>query len=123
MATDEVSKEGKMVEYSQQPSQDTNVQATGSMKTKAIEGESSQYYMTPSRSDKGKDVVEHTLSSSRAKSSEQHISRWIWKEIIGSTKPQFCASKDDICDIAEILNKLKSPHEVVPFMFVNTIQN
>ena len=42
MATDEVSKEGQMVEYSQQPSQDIEVQATRSTETEAIEGESSQ---------------------------------------------------------------------------------
>ena len=41
-----------------------------------------------------------------------------------STKPQFHASEDDICDIAEILNKIESPlDEVVPFAFVTTIQN
>ena len=39
-------------------------------------------------------------------------------------KHQFCASKDDICDIAEILNKLESPlHDATPFVFVTTIRN
>ena len=42
MVTNEVSKDGKIVEYSQTPSQDTEVQATGSMQTEAIKGESSQ---------------------------------------------------------------------------------
>ena len=42
MVTNEVLKEGQMVEYSQPPSQDTKVQATGSTETEAIEGESSQ---------------------------------------------------------------------------------
>ena len=41
-ATNEASKEGQIVEYAQQPSQDIEEQATGSTKTKAIEGESSQ---------------------------------------------------------------------------------
>ena len=41
MVTDEVLKEGQMVEYSQPPSQDTKVQAIGSIETEAIEGESS----------------------------------------------------------------------------------
>ena len=41
-----------------------------------------------------------------------------------STKPQFCALEDDICDIVEILNKPKSPsHEAVPLAFVTTTQN
>ena len=52
-----------MVEYSQAPSHDIEVQATGSTETKAIEGESSQQETTPSKSDKGKKVVEHTPSS------------------------------------------------------------
>ena len=42
MVIHEVSNEGKMVEYSQKPSQDTEVQAIGSMEIEAIEGESSQ---------------------------------------------------------------------------------
>ena len=41
MPTDEVSKERQMVEYSQPPSQDIEVQAIGSIETEAIEGESS----------------------------------------------------------------------------------
>ena len=41
-----------------------------------------------------------------------------------TTKPHFHASKDDICDIAEILNKPESPlHEATPFAFVTTIWN
>ena len=41
-----------------------------------------------------------------------------------STKRQFCASEDDLCDIAEILNKPESPlHEVVPFVFITTTWN
>ena len=123
IATNEVSKEGQMVEYSQPSSQDTEVQATGSTEIEAIERESSQQETTPRKSDKGKEVVEHTPSSSRARSTEKHISRWFRKEIMRSTKPQFCASKDDICDIEEILNKLESPlYEVVPFSFVTTIR-
>ena len=74
------------------------------------------------KSDKGKEVVEHTPSSSRAKSTKKKISRWILKEIMRSTKPQFRVSEDDICDIAEILKKPESPsHEVVPLAFVTTI--
>ena len=78
--------------------------------------------MIPSKSDKWKEVVEHTPSSSRAKFIEKHIPRWIQKEIMRSNKPQFCASKDFLCDIVELLNKLESPsHEVAPLAFVNTI--
>ena len=41
-----------------------------------------------------------------------------------STKPQFHALEDDICDIAEFLNKIESPsHEVVPLAFVTIIRN
>ena len=41
-----------------------------------------------------------------------------------SANPQFCTSKDDICDIAEILNKLESPlHDATLFVFATTIQN
>ena len=71
-----MSKEGQIVEYAQQPSQDAEEQATGSIETKATERESSQHETTPSKSDKGKEVVEHTPSSSRAKVIEKHISRW-----------------------------------------------
>ena len=42
MEIDEVSKEGKIVEYSQPPSQDTKVQAARSIETETIEGEPSQ---------------------------------------------------------------------------------
>ena len=42
MATDEGSKEGKMVEYSQPSSQDTEVQAIGSTKLETTEEESLQ---------------------------------------------------------------------------------
>ena len=77
MATDEVSKEGQMVEYSQPPSQDTEVQATRSMETKAIEREFLEKETTPSKSDKGKEVFENNPSSSRARSIEKHILRWI----------------------------------------------
>ena len=124
MAIDEGSKEEKIVEYSQPPSQDTEVQAIGSMETASIEGESSQQEMTPSKSDKGKGVVQHTPSSSRAKSMEKHILSWIQKEIMRMKKPQFHASEDDICDIVEILNKLESPsHEEAPLEFFTTIWN
>ena len=64
MATDEVSKEGKMVEYSQPASQDTKVKTTRSTEMETIEGEPSQRERTPRRSDKGKEVAEHTPSSS-----------------------------------------------------------
>ena len=78
--------------------------------------------MTPSKSDKGKEVVEHTPSSLRAKSVEKYILRWIRKEIMRSTKSRFHALEDDICDIAEILNKPESPsHEAAPLAFVTTI--
>lgn len=60
MVTDEVSKEGHMVEYSQPPSQDTKVQAIGSTKIEATQEEPSQMETTLRRSDKGKEVVEHT---------------------------------------------------------------
>jgi hypothetical protein len=41
-----------------------------------------------------------------------------------SAKHQFHASEDDICDIAEILNKPDSPlHDATPFAFVTTIWN
>ena len=42
MAIDEALKEGQMVEYSQPPSQDTEVQATRSTETEAKEGDPSQ---------------------------------------------------------------------------------
>ena len=77
MATDEVSKEGQMVEYSKPSSQDIEVQAIGSLENKAIEEESSQQDITPRKSDKVKEVFEHTPSSSRAISIEKHILRWI----------------------------------------------
>ena len=39
-------------------------------------------------------------------------------------KPQFHALEDDICDIAELLNKPESPsHEVAPLAFITTILN
>ena len=57
MMTDEMSKEGQMVEYSQPPSQDTEVQATRSTKTETIEGEPSQQETTLRRSNKGKEVA------------------------------------------------------------------
>ena len=80
--------------------------------------------MTLSKSYKGKEVVEHTPSSSRAKVIEKHILRWFQKEIMRSAKPQFYALEDDICDIAEILNKPQSPlHDARPFAFVTTIRN
>ena len=80
--------------------------------------------MTQRKSDKCNEVVKHTPSSSRVKSTKKHILRWIQKEIIRSTKPQFCASEDDICDIVEILKKPKSPsHDPIPLAFVTTIQN
>ena len=41
-----------------------------------------------------------------------------------TTKPQFHASEDAICDIGEILNKPDSPlHDAMPFSFVTTIWN
>ena len=44
-------------------------------------------------------------------------------EIMRTAKPQLCAFEDDICDIAEILNKLESPsHEAVSLVFVTSIQ-
>ena len=64
-----------MVEYVQQPSQDVEDQTTGSTKTNTTEEESLQKE-TLSKSDKGKEVVEHTPSSSRAKVVEKHILRW-----------------------------------------------
>lgn len=124
MATDEVSEERHMVEYSQSPSQDTKVQATGSTKTEAIEEEPSLREITPRRGNKEKEVAEHTPSSSRVRSSVGRIPRWIGKEIMRSTKPQFYVSEEDICDIAKILNKPESPsHEAAPLSFVTTIRN
>lgn len=76
------------------------------------------------RSNKGKEVMEHTPSSSRVRSSVGCIPKWIRKEIMRSTKPEFHASEEDICDIAKILNKPKSPsHEAAPLEFFTTIQN
>ena len=50
--------------------------------------------------------------------------RWFRKEITRSAKHQFSASKDDICDIVEILSQPESPlHDTVPFVFVTTIRN
>ena len=41
-----------------------------------------------------------------------------------SAKHQFRALEDDMCDIAEILNKPDSPlHDATPFAFITTIQN
>ena len=60
--TDEVSKEGQKVEFSQSPSQDTEVQAIGSSEIEKIEGEHSQIETTLRRSNKGKEVAEHTPS-------------------------------------------------------------
>ena len=72
METNEVLKEGKKVEYSQSPSQDTKVQATGSTKIEAIEEESSEREeSTPRMSDKGKEVAEHNPLSSRGRSSTE----------------------------------------------------
>ena len=120
-AIEEASKEAQVVKYVQQPSQDVEDQTTGSIETNTIEKESLQYE-TLSKCDKGKEVVKHTPSSSRAKVVEKHIPRWYWKEIMRSNKHQFHASEDDICDIVEILNKLDSPlHDAMPFMFVTTI--
>lgn len=76
------------------------------------------------KSDEGKEVFEHTPSSSRTKLLERHIPRWFWKEIIRSAKHQFHALEDDICDIAKILNKPKSPlNDATPFTFITTIWN
>lgn len=69
MEINEVSKEGKMVEYSQSDSQDTKVQTTGSKKIETIEGEPSQRERTPGSSDEGKEVDEHTTSPSRGRPS------------------------------------------------------
>ena len=77
MVINEVSKEGQIVEYSQPPSQDTEVQVAGSTETETTEEDPAQEETTSRRSDKGKEVVEHTPSSSTAKSSEKHILRWI----------------------------------------------
>ena len=65
MATDEVSKDGKMVEYPQQASQDIVAQTSSSIEMETIEGEPSQRERTSERTNKGKEVVEHTPSSSR----------------------------------------------------------
>ena len=124
MAIDEVSKEGKMVEYSKPPSQDTKVQVVGSTEIEITKGELSQQEKTLGRSDKGKEVVEHAPLSLRARSLAEHVPRWIQKIIMRSTKPQFCASEEDICDIVEILNKPESPScKATPLVFVTTTQN
>ena len=66
----------------------------------------------------------HTPSSSGFKVVEKHTPRWFRKEIMRSTKHQFRASDDDICDIAEILNKPDSTlHDAMPFAFITTIRN
>ena len=84
-ATDEASKQGYIVEYVQQPSQDVEEQAIGSTETETTKEESLQQE-TPSKSDKRKEVVEHTPSSSSAKEMEKHIPRWFRKEIMRSAK-------------------------------------
>ena len=57
MVTDEVSKEGQMVEYSQLASQDTKVQTTRFKEMETTEGDPSQRERTLGRSDKGKEVA------------------------------------------------------------------
>ena len=71
MVTNEVSKEGKMVEYYQQASQDTEVKTTGSIEIEITGGEHGQRERTPGRSDTGKEVAEHTPSSLRGRSSKE----------------------------------------------------
>ena len=69
--TDEVLKEGKMVEYSQPTSQDTKVQTRGCTKIESTEEEPSQREATPRRIDKGKEVAKHTPSSMRGRYSTE----------------------------------------------------
>ena len=55
-----------MIEYSQQPSQDVEDQATESMEIETTEDESS-WHGTPIKNDKGKEVITPTSPSSGAK--------------------------------------------------------
>ena len=57
VSTNEVSREGQMVEYPQQDSQDTNVRTMGSTKIETIEDEPSQRERTLEWIDKGKGVA------------------------------------------------------------------
>lgn len=124
MATEKVSKEGQMVEYFQLPSQDTEVQVAGSIETETAEGDPSQTKITLRRSDKGKEVAEHTPSSSRGRSSTKRVPRWLRKEIMRNIKPQFCAHEEDLIELAEVLNKPESQtHEVRPLAFVNNTRD
>ena len=109
MATNEVLKEGKMVEYSQLASQGTEVQTKGSMKMETIEGEPSQRESNFGRSDKGKEVVEHNPSSLRGGPLVEWVPRWLRKEIMRNKKPQFRVDEEDLIELVEVLNKPKSP--------------
>ena len=107
----------------QRPSQDVEDQTTGSTEIKTTEDESSQNE-TPNKSDKGKEVIMHASPSLGVKVTEKCTPRWFQKEIMRSAKHQFYASEDDMCDIAEILNKPDSPlHDATPFAFITTIRN
>ncbi len=120
MEIDEVLKEGKMVEYSQQVSQDTKVQTKSSMEMETIEEEPSQRERTLRRSDKGNEVAKHTPSSLRGMPSIECIPNLLRKEMMRSMKPQFHADEEDIIELAEVLNKLESPsQEARPLEFIN----
>lgn len=95
MVTNEVLKEGKMVEYSQPASQDIKVQTTGSMEIEATEEDPSQRESTLRRSDKEKEVAKHTPSL-RGRSLAEWVPRWFRKEIMRSTKPYFHDDEEDI---------------------------
>ena len=124
METDEVSKEGQMVEYLQQASQDTNVQTTCSKKIETIEGEPSQRERTPERSDKGKEVVEHNPSSSRGGPLVKWVPRWLRKEMMRNKNPQFNADEEDMIELAKVLRKLESPlEEARALAFINSTQD
>ena len=124
MTTDEVSKEGKIVEYPQQASQDTEVQTTSSIETKTIEGEPSQRERTPRRSDKGKQVAKHTPSSSRGEPLVYQVLRWLRKEMMRNKKPQFNTDEEDMIKLAKVLNKPESPsQEARALAFINSTRN
>lgn len=84
-----MSKERQIVEYSQSSPQDTKVQAIGSLNTEKTQGDPSQTKTTQTRSDEGKEIAEHTPSSSLRRPLAEHTPRWLQKEVIRSSRPKF----------------------------------
>jgi len=73
------------------------------------EGDPSQREITLGRSNKGKEVAKHTPSSLIGRPSIEWVSRWLRKEIMRNEKPQFFPDEENIIQLAEVLNKPKSP--------------